>query len=304
MWRSMPFLLVAAGSALLPSAAPASMVPAAVVLIFIIAGTAASLQFGWAGLPDFSIAAWFFAGGWGTAATMQVLPLPFWACVALSAAAITIVAVAITSPLLRLRSETFAMVTLAIAVIIPAIVSHQTFFTVRTVTVSAATLAETYDVLIAIVLLAGALAVLLERSPLGLALRAGEDRILCGSIGLNIRRSKLLVVAMSASTAATAGCMLPALQVNTNSAFAGFDTIAAILAIAMIAGRRSSAAVMAALIIAGIPQFVPALSDYRLLLAGAAIFTCAAWRVFSPNRGGNTPIDSLKLTQMMEAGAE
>ncbi len=305
MGRAMPFLLVAAGAALLPSVAPAWVAPAPVVLIYMLVGAAASLELGWAGLPDFAIAAWFFAGTWCTAVMMHFLAFPFWACVALSALAITFVASAITSPLLRLPREVFAMATLAIALIVPGVIAHQKLLAVTPAAVPAGDAAELYGVLIAALLIAGAIAVSIEQSPLGLALRAGaEDGVVCGSIGLNTRRCRLLVAAITACTAAAAGSMLPALQAGFAPAFDGFGVIASIFAIAMIAGRRMSGAVMPAFIIAGIPQFFPALSEYRVLLAGAAILGWVAWRLLSPKRGGNSVLDALNLTQPTGAGAE
>lgn len=305
MRRGVPFLLVAAGAALLPSLAPAWIAAAPVVLIYILAGAAASLELGWAGLPDFAIAAWFFSGAWCAAAIMHILALPFWACLALDAAAITVTALVVTSPLLRLRREVFAMATLAIALIVPGVLANQKLFAVPPIAIPAADVAELYGALIVALLLAGAFAVSIEQSPLGLALRAGaEDGTMCGSIGLNTRRSKLLTVAISACVAATAGCMLPALQGSLNPAFDGFGIIASIFAIAIIAGRRMSGAVMPALIIAGLPQLFPALSEYRVVLAGGAILCCVAWRVMSPKRGGDTVVESFHLAQPTGAAAE
>ena len=305
MLRGIPFLLVVFGAALLPSFAPASSASAAIVLIYMLAGAAANLELGWAGLPDFAIAAWFFAGAWGTAAIMHALALPFWACAALAVAAVTVIALAITSPLLRLPREVFAMATLAIAMIVPGVAAHQKFFAAPAVAIPAGDVAVLYDALIAILLIAGAVAISIERSPLGLALRAGaEDGIVCGSIGLNTRRCKLFVVAISACAAATAGCMLPAFQGAHDPAAAGSDTIASIFAIGMIAGRRMSGVAMAALVIAGIPQFLPALSGYRLVLAGAAILCCAAYRVMPADRRGNAVVESFNLVQPTGAGAE
>lgn len=305
MWRGMPFLLLAAGAALLPCLAPAWVAPAPVVLIYILAGAAASLEIGCAGLPDFAIAAWFFSGAWCTAAMMHALVIPFWACVPLCAAAIAIIAVMITSPLLRLPREVFAMATLAIAVIVPGVLAHQKLFIASPIAIPAANVAELYGVLIAALLLAGAVAVSVEQSPLALALRAGaQDPILCASIGLNTRRYKLLAVAISACTAATAGCMLPALHASPSPADAAFGVIATIFAIAMVAGRRMSGAVMPAIIIAGMPQFFPALSGYRMVLAGAVILCCAVGRIMSPNRRGNTTLESFNFAQPTGAGAE
>lgn len=305
MSRAMLFLLVAAGAGLLPSLAPAWIGSASVVVIFILVGAAASLELGWAGLPDFANAAWFFAGAWSMPAIMHALALPLWACVPLSATAITVIALAIISPLLRLPREVFAISTLAIALIVPGVLIHQKLFTVPAITSPAANAAELYDVLIAGLLLAGAAAVSIGQSPLGLALRAGaEDAVVCGSIGLNTRRYRLLVVAISACTAAMAGSMLPALQATPNPAFDGFGTIATIFAISIIAGRRMSGAVMPALMIAGIPQFFPPLSDYRVVLAGAAILCCAAWRVLAPKDRGDTVVESFNLAQPTGAGAE
>lgn len=305
MWRATPFLLVAAGAALLPSLASAWIGPASVVLIFILVGAAASLELGWAGLPDFANAAWFFAGAWCTPAIMHALALPFWACVALSATAITVIALAITSPLLRLPREIFSISTLAIALIVPRVLIHQKLVTVTAIPIPAANVAELYDVLIAGLLFTGAAAVSIGQSPLGLVLRAGaEDAVVCGSIGLNTRRYRLLAVAISACTAATAGSMLPALQATPNPAVDGFGIIATIFATAIIAGRRMSGAVMPALIIAGIPQFFPPLSDYRVVLAGAAILCCAAWRVIAPNDRVETVVETFNLPQPTGAGAE
>lgn len=305
MWRGAPFLLVAAGAALLPSLAPLWIAPASVVLIFILVGAAASLELGWAGLPDFGNAAWLFAGAWCTAAIMHALALPFWACVPLSATAITIIALTITSPLLRLPQEVFAIATLAIALIVPGVLAHQKLFTVPPTAVPAADMTELYDVLIAGLLFAGAVAVSIGQSPLGLALRAGaEDGVVCASIGLSTRQYRLLVVAISACTAATAGSMLPALQEAFNPANGGFGSIATIFAIAIIAGRRMSGAVIPAIIIAGIPQFFPALSDYRVVLASAAILCCAAWRVMTPHGRGDAVVEGFNFAQPTEAGAE
>jgi branched-chain amino acid transport system permease protein len=305
MWRGVPFLLVAAGAALLPSLAPAWTAPAPLVLIYMLVGAAASLELGWAGLPDFAIAAWFSAGALSATAIMHSFVLPFWAAVPLGAAAVTVIALTITSPLLRLPREVFAMTTLAIAIVVPAVLAHQKLLTVAPIALPAADAAEIYDVLIGLLLLAGIFAVSIEVSPLGLALRARvENGPVCGSIGLSTHRLRLFTVAISAGTAATAGCMLSGLQGTVSQASDGFGTIATIFGIAIIAGRRMSGAVMPALVIAGAPLVFPASADYRVALAGAAILFCALWRAMSPKRGGNTVLESFNLAQPSEVRAE
>lgn len=304
MTRGIPFLLAAAGAALLPSLAPDWIGPASVVLIYVLAGSAASLELGWAGLPDFAVASWFSAGACCTALLMRQFALPLWACIPVCAVAAAVIAPAIATHLLRLRREVFAIATLGVALIVPTVLAQQNLLVVRPIAVPAGDAAQAYDILIAMLLLAGAAAIAIGKSPLGLALRASaEDEIACRNIGLNTRYCKLVVVAISACTAAVAGSLLLVLQGSFNPADAGPGAIATIFAIAIVAGRRVSGAVLPALIIAGIPQLFPAMAEYRVILAGAAMLCCAVWRVTAPAIGGNRS-ESLDFAQAMKAWTE
>lgn len=260
------------------------------ILIYVMLGWGLSIVVGLAGLLDLGFIAFAAVGAYAyTLIAMHVLPalapglLPyaFWVCLPISALLAAFWGIILGFPVLRLRGDYLAIVTLAFGEMIRLVLVNWTeltngyaglkapritFFGVPfTTSGSEATFAETfgfsqsptiyraiflYYVILGLALMTAWVSNRLRQLPIGRAWEAlREDEIACRALGLNTVTTKLSAFAIGAAFGGMAGAFFAARQGFLNPKSFEFMESATVLAIVVLGGMGSLTGVAVAAIV-------------------------------------------------------
>ena len=283
-------------------------------LIYVILGLGLNIVVGFAGLLDLGYVGFYAIGGYTYAMLNQYFGLTFWECLPIAMAMAALMGFVLGFPVLRLRGDYLAIVTLGFGEIIRMLANNLTSLTggpdgissipkptvfgyemTRSASVPGAKtfhelLGIPYDsehmviflYLLALVLVVFTLLVTsrLIRMPIGRAWEAlREDEIACRSLGLNPTRIKLSAFTLGASFAGLAGAFFAARQGLVNPESFTFIESAMILAIVVLGGMGSQlGVVIAALLLTVLPEVARGLSEYRMLVFGMVMVLMMLWR--------------------------
>ena len=286
---------------------------ATLILIYVMLGTGLNIVVGLAGLLDLGYAAFYAVGAYSYALLSLNLGLSFWVCLPLAGLLAASFGLVLGFPVLRLRGDYLAIVTLAFGEMVHVILLNWTpvtggpngiagiprpdFFGLAFVAGSPEgepSFAQyfgipfsplhrvyfLYYLILAMVLIAGAFVWRLRRLPLGRAWEAlREDEIACRSLGLNPTRLKLSAFALGAAFAGFAGSFFASRQGFISPESFTFIESAIILAIVVLGGMRSQLGIaLAAILIVGLPEWFRYLDEYRMVAFGAAMILVMLWR--------------------------
>jgi branched-chain amino acid transport system permease protein len=279
---------------------------ATLILIYVLLGTGLNITVGLAGLLDLGYAAFYAVGAYSYALLVQHFGLSFWACLPLAAALAALFALVVGLPVLRLRGDYLAIVTLGFGQIAHLVLVNGTSLTggpngiagipqpdffglpfAADAPEGAKTFAQYFDIpfsplhrvyflyylILAMVLIAGVTVWRLRRLPVGLAWEAlREDEIACKSLGIDPQSVKLSAYALGAAFAALAGTFFAARQGFISPENFTFNETAIVLAIVVLGGMRSQLGIaLAAILLIGLPDWFRDLAQYRMLAFGAVM---------------------------------
>jgi len=260
------------------------------ILIYVMLGWGLSIVVGLAGLLDLGFIAFAAVGAYAyTLIAMHVLPAlapglvpyAFWVCLPISALLAAFWGILLGFPVLRLRGDYLAIVTLAFGEMIRLVLVNWTeltngyaglkapritFFGIPfTTSGSEATFAETfglsqsptiyraiflYYVILALALLTAWVSNRLRQLPIGRAWEAlREDEIACRALGLNTVTTKLSAFAIGAAFGGMAGAFFAARQGFLNPKSFEFMESATVLAIVVLGGMGSLTGVAIAAVV-------------------------------------------------------
>ncbi|WP_026291962.1 high-affinity branched-chain amino acid ABC transporter permease LivM [Marinobacterium rhizophilum] len=286
---------------------------ATLTLIYIMLGLGLNIVVGLAGLLDLGYVAFYAIGAYTYALLSSYFGLSFWICLPISALLAATFGFVLGFPVLRLRGDYLAIVTLGFGEIIRILLNNWTSLTGgpngisgidkptlfgldfnRRAAEGQTTFHEfmgidyssSYKViflyLIAVLLVIWVLFVInrLMRMPIGRAWEAlREDEIACRSLGLNRTVIKLSAFTFGASTAGFAGCFFAARQGFISPESFVFIESAIILAIVVLGGMGSQfGVILAAIVMTILPEFAREFSEYRMLLFGLLMVLMMRWR--------------------------
>ena len=286
---------------------------ATLTLIYIMLGLGLNIVVGLAGLLDLGYVAFYAVGAYTYALLSEYYGFSFWACLPISALMAALFGFILGFPVLRLRGDYLAIVTLGFGEIIRILLNNWTRITngpsgisgiekptlfglefSRRASEGHQTFSEFFGIrysgdhrviflyLIAVLLVIIVLYLInrLMRMPIGRAWEAlREDEIACRSLGLNRTVVKLTAFTIGASTAGFAGCFFAARQgfISPNSFI--FIESAIILAIVVLGGMGSQLGViLAAIIMTILPELAREFSEYRMLMFGLLMVIMMRWR--------------------------
>ncbi len=278
-----PVLLVAA--LVLPFVGSRSYVDlATVVLTYIMLGWGLNIVVGLAGLLDLGYVAFYAVGAYTFAIFGTTLGLGFWTCLPIAGLFAAIAGMLLGFPVLRLRGDYLAIVTLGFGEIIRIVlinwtqltngpngisdIPRPTLFGLRFTAgdgpgtfAGAFGLAPTttyrvaylYYVILGLALLTNWVTLRLRRLPLGRAWEAlREDEIACRSLGINVTVTKLTAFSIGAMFGGFAGAFFATRNVFVSPESFTFSESAIVLAIVVLGGLGSQLGVaLAALITIG-----------------------------------------------------
>ncbi|NBC33856.1 MAG: high-affinity branched-chain amino acid ABC transporter permease LivM [Alphaproteobacteria bacterium] len=287
---------------------------ATLVLTYIMLAWGLNIVVGLAGLLDLGFVAFYAVGAYSYALLAVNFDLSFWACLPLAGAFAALAGLILGFPVLRLRGDYFAIVTLGFGEIIRIIllnwytftggpdgiigIPRPSFFGIADFTRrpdegelafhtlfgleydSLHRIIFLYYLILALALLVCLVSIRLRNLPLGRAWEAlREDDTACQALGMNRRNAKLAAFTISAMFGGFAGSFFATRQGFISPESFTFLESAIILMIVVLGGLGSLAGcVLAALLVIGLPEFFRELEQYRMLLFGAAMVAIMRWR--------------------------
>src|SRR5437588_8240902 len=249
------------------------------ILIYVMLGWGLNIVVGLAGLLDLGYVAFYAVGAYSYALLATNFGLSFWILLPVAGCLAAFWGILLGFPVLRLRGDYLAIVTLAFGEIIRLIlinwvpvtngyagisgVPRPTFFGIPFNSSDEGFAARfglefspiyrtifLYYVILALALITAAMTVRLRRLPVGRAWEAlREDEIACRSLGINTTNTKLTAFAMGAMFAGFAGSFFAARQGFISPESFTFLESATILAIVVLGGMGSQIGVAIAAVV-------------------------------------------------------
>ena len=263
-------------------------------MIYVVLGLGLNIVVGLAGLLDLGYVAFYAVGAYTYALLNYHYHIGFWLGLPLGALVGAIFGILLGIPVLRLRGDYLAIVTLGFGEIIRLILENwgkfsfgpsgianiprPSFFGVA-ITRSQGILFM-YYIMIALGIFTIFVVNRLQDSRLGrswLALR--EDEIACQAMGIDRMKTKLAAFALGATWAGMMGVVFAAKTAFINPASFTFLESAIILSIVVLGGMGSILGVcLGAFILILLPEELRAFSQYRMLIFGAAMVIMMVFR--------------------------
>jgi len=279
------------------------------VLTYVMLGWGLNIVVGLAGLLDLGYVAFYAVGAYSYALLATTFGLSFWICLPVAGILAALWGVLLGFPVLRLRGDYLAIVTLAFGEIIRLIIINwqsltggpngigsiprPSFFGLP-FTAGEGGFADTfgieftpthrivflYYVILLLALLTNWVTIRLRRLPIGRAWEAlREDEVACRSLGINIATTKLTAFATGAMFGGFAGAFFATRQGFISPESFSFIESALVLAIVVLGGLGSQVGVaLAALCMIGGSELFRGLEQYRMLVFGFAMVLLMIWR--------------------------
>jgi branched-chain amino acid transport system permease protein len=282
------------------------------ILIYVMLASGLNIVVGLAGLLDLGYVAFYAIGAYSYALLSQRYGLSFWVCLPLAGMFAAFFGMLLGFPVLRLRGDYLAIVTLGFGEIVRIVlinwgsltggpngiteIARPTLFGLELLPPAPgrATFAEFFGVpfspsqrvfFLYYLILALTLATIffiqrVRRLPIGRAWDAlREDEIAARSLGLNPTTIKLSAFALGATFAGFAGSFFATRQAFISPESFTFIESAIILAIVVLGGMGSQIGiVLAAILLVGLPEWFRDLEQYRMLAFGGAMVLIMLWR--------------------------
>ncbi len=254
-------------------------------LVYVMLGLGLNIVVGLAGLLDLGYVAFYCVGAYAYALLNLHFGLSFWMILPISAVLGALFGLLLGYPVLRLRGDYLAIVTLGFGEIIRIIMENwdelgngprgignipaPTFFGHSFNQHNS--VIYIYFIVIALVLMTIFFVNRLENSKIGrawIALR--DDEIACQAMGVDKFKTKLTAFALGATWASLGGVVFAAKTSYINPlSFTIWESIT-ILCVVVIGGMGSAIGVIAgALVLILLPEYLRAVAEYRMLVFGA-----------------------------------
>ncbi len=263
-------------------------------LIYVITGLGLNIVVGLAGLLDLGYVAFYMVGAYSYALLNIHYGIGFWVALPIGAGVALIFGVLLGFPVLRLKGDYLAIVTLGFGEIIRLIMENWNDFSFGPSGIAniprpgffgiQMSLEEVtvymYFVIILLVLFTIFVVRRLQDSRIGrawIALR--EDEVACQAMGIDKTKTKLSAFAMGATWAGMAGVVFAAKTTFINPAsFTLWESII-ILCVVVLGGMGSILGVICgAMILILLPEYLRVFSEYRLLVFGAVLVVMMVFR--------------------------
>lgn len=274
------------------------------VLTYTMLGWGLNIVVGLAGLLDLGYVAFYAVGAYSYALIAQTFGLGFWTCLPLAGLLAACWGIMLGFPVLRLRGDYLAIVTMAFGEIIRVVlvnwvsltngpngisdIPRPTLFGLRfDMSGDPDTFAGffgiepnigqrfifLYYVIFGLALLTNWVSLRLRRLPLGRAWEAlREDEVACRALGINVTITKLTAFAIGACLGGFAGAFFATRQAFISPESFTFMESSIILAIVVLGGLGSQlGTALAAMIMIGGSELFRDLADYRMLIFGLAL---------------------------------
>lgn len=263
-------------------------------LLYVMLGLGLNIVVGLAGLLHLGYVAFYAVGAYTYALLYHHFGIGFWTALPLGALLATLFGVLLGFPILRLRGDYLAIVTLGFGEITRLILENWNEFSFGPSGIAGIPRPglfglelDLHQATIYIYYLMFGLCVLtvfivgrLQHSRIGRAWMAlREDEIACESVGVDARMAKLSAFALGSTWAGLAGVVFAAKTTFVNPASFTFLESAMILSIVVLGGMGSIVGIiLAALILILTPEYLRAFSEYRMLIFGTIMVMMMVFR--------------------------
>jgi branched-chain amino acid transport system permease protein len=283
------------------------------VMIYIMLGWGLNIVVGLAGLLDLGYVAFYAVGAYSYTLLAVNFGLSFWQCLPLAGLFAGLFGVLLGFPVLRLRGDYLAIVTLGFGEMVRIILINWSDLTGGSEGITAIPgpslmglkftptpgagetafhqffsipfagihkLIFLYYIILALALVTHLFSVRIRRLPVGRAWEAlREDETACRSLGLNPVLIKLSAFGIGAVLAGFAGSFFATRQGFINPSSFTFIESAIILAIVVLGGMGSQVGVIcAALVLILLPELARDFAEFRMLLFGGVMVAIMVWR--------------------------
>lgn len=286
---------------------------AILVVTYIMLGWGLNIVVGLAGLLDLGYVAFYAVGAYSYALLATHFDLGFWICLPFAGIIAAFAGILLGFPVLRLRGDYLAIVTLGFGEMIRIILlnwyqftngpdgisgiprptlfglsfkrnppegveSFHAFFGLEYSPIDR--IIFLYYLILGLALVTNFFTLRIRKLPVGRAWEAlREDEIACRSLGINPRNTKLTAFAIGAVFGGFGGSFFATRQGFISPESFTFIESAIILSIVVLGGMGSQIGVVfAAILLIGLPEFFRELHQYRMLAFGAAMVMIMVWR--------------------------
>ncbi|UCH52881.1 MAG: high-affinity branched-chain amino acid ABC transporter permease LivM [Pseudomonadota bacterium] len=312
-WIALAGMLFAFLLPFLPFSSRYTIDIATTVLIYVMLGWGLNVVVGLAGLLDLGYVAFYAVGAYSYALLAVTFNLSFWECLPLAGLFAAFFGILLGFPVLRLRGDYLAIVTLGFGEMIRIILlnwvpvtrgpdgvsgiprpsffglpftanppegvtAFHEFFGIAYAGSHRVTFL--YFLILLLALITNLFTLRIRRLPVGRAWEAlREDEIACRALGINPTNTKLTAFAIGAMFGGFAGAFFATRQGFISPESFTFIESATILAIVVLGGMGSQiGVVIAAVLLILLPELGRELAEFRMLLFGAAMVLIMAWR--------------------------
>ncbi len=262
--------------------------------LYVMLALGLNIVVGIAGQLVLGYAAFYAVGAYTYALLNQYLGLGFWTCLPIAGFITVIAGLLLAFPVLRLRGDYLAIVTLGFGEIVRLLLINWANFTGGNrgianiprpglfgleLSPEASTIYIYYLCLFAAIITIIIVARLIN-SRVGLALQAlREDEIASEAMGIDLRKIKLSAFALGSCWAGFAGVLFATRNSYINPTSFTFMDSAMILSMVVLGGMGSIVGVaLAALVLTLLPEYLRAFSEYRMLIFGLLMVTMMVFR--------------------------
>lgn len=311
-WFALAGILFAFVLPLMPFANRYVVDVATTVLIYIMLGWGLNIVVGLAGLLDLGYVAFYAVGAYSYALLALTFDMSFWVCLPLAGLFAATFGVILGFPVLRLRGDYLAIVTLGFGEIIRVVllnwykvtggpdglsgIPRPSFFGLEFSRRSrdGETFHQFFDIpyeglhrvmflyylILVLALITNFFTLRIRRLPVGRAWEAlREDEIACRALGVNPTNTKLAAFGIGAMFGGFAGSFFATRQGFISPESFTFVESAVILAIVVLGGMGSQiGVVIAAVVLVLLPELGREFEQFRMLFFGAAMVLIMAWR--------------------------
>lgn len=312
-WLAAALILFALVLPFLPFSGRRLVDIAILVLTYVMLGWGLNIVVGLAGLLDLGYVAFYAVGAYSYALLATYYDFSFWICLPLAGLFAGFFGIILGFPVLRLRGDYLAIVTLGFGEMVRVILLNWVSFTKGPDGVSGIPRPSffglefkryppdgtesfhqffgleyssfhrvifLYYLILILALTTNFFTRRIRTLPIGRAWEAlREDEIACRSLGINPRNTKLSAFAIGAMFGGFAGSFFATRQGFVSPESFTFLESAIILAIVVLGGMGSQmGVVLAAVVLIGVPEYVRDLQEYRMLAFGAGMVLIMSWR--------------------------
>lgn len=262
-------------------------------MIYVVLGLGLNVVVGFAGLLDLGYVAFYAVGAYTYGLLNYNYDISFWVALPLAGILASLAGILLGFPVLRLRGDYLAIVTLGFGEIIRLVLENWGEVTHGPSGIAGIdrpnfgfdlniiqSINAIYYLVFVFVLITIFFTNRLQNSRIGrawIALR--EDEIACQAMGVDRTKTKLSAFAFGATWAGFMGAMFAAKTTFINPASFTFLESAIILSIVVLGGMGSiPGVILGALILILLPEYLRAFSEYRMLIFGGSMVLMMVFR--------------------------